>query len=49
MDKNNELPKFDLPIDFVVTDEITGELLNQYGRFPCKIKAGLYIFCTNGY
>ena len=49
MDKNNELPKFDLPIDFVVTDEITGELLNQYGRFPCKIKAGLFIFCTKGY
>ena len=47
--KNNELPKFDLPIDFVVTDEITGELLNQYGRFPCKIKAGLFIFCTKGY
>ncbi|WP_106829300.1 AraC family transcriptional regulator [Parabacteroides pacaensis] len=43
-----EIPKFDLPLDYIVMDDITGELLNQYGRFPCKIKAGLFILCTQG-
>lgn len=43
-----ELPKFDLPIDFVVTDEIPVALLQTYGRFPCKIKACLFVLCTQG-
>ena len=33
---NHELPKFDLPIDFVVTDEIPVALLQNYARFPCR-------------
>ena len=45
---NHELPKFDLPIDFVVTDEIPVALLQNYARFPCKIKACLFILCTRG-
>lgn len=43
-----ELPKFDLPTAFVVTDEIPVALLQAYGRFPCKIKACLFILCTRG-
>lgn len=46
MDDN--IPKFDIPLDFIVGDSITGEILNQYGRFPCKIKAGTFILCTEG-
>ena len=45
---DNELPKFDLPESFVATDEIPVALLQTYGRFPCKIKAGLFILCTRG-
>lgn len=45
---NTELPKFDLPTEFVVTDEIPVPLLQAYGRFPCKIKACLFILCTRG-
>ena len=38
----DNIPKFDLPVDFIVGNSITGEILNQYGRFPCKIKAGIF-------
>ena len=39
----DNIPKFDLPVDFIVGNSITGEILNQYGRFPCKIKAGIFV------
>lgn len=45
---DDSLPKFDLPNDFVADDSITGDILNLYGRFPCKIKAGLFILCMEG-
>ena len=35
---DDALPKFDLPVDFVTDDSITGDILNQYGRFPCHIR-----------
>ena len=43
---DDALPKFDLPVDFVTDDSITGDILNQYGRFPCHIKAGVFVLCT---
>ena len=43
-----DLPKFDIPKDFIVGDGITGDILNMYGLFPCKIKAGVFAFCTRG-
>ena len=45
---DHELPKFDLPVDFVATDEIPVTLLQNYARFPCKIKACLFVLCTTG-
>ncbi|WP_294472570.1 helix-turn-helix domain-containing protein [uncultured Bacteroides sp.] len=48
MIKKEALPKFDLPVDFVADDNITGDILHQYSRFPCKIKAGIFILCTEG-
>ena len=45
---DDALPKFDLPVDFVTDDGITGDILNQYGRFPCHIKAGVFVLCTRG-
>lgn len=35
---NDSFPKFDLPIDFIADDSITGDILNYYSNFPCKIK-----------
>ena len=40
--------KFDLPVDFIADDSITGDILNYYGNFPCKIKAGVFVLCTEG-
>lgn len=48
MINKDALPKFDLPVDFVANDSITGDILNQYSRFPCKIKAGIFILCVEG-
>lgn len=45
---NDSFPKFDLPIDFIADDSITGDILNYYGNFPCKIKAGVFVLCTEG-
>jgi len=44
----NEIPKIDLPVDFTVGDDVTISLLNNYGHFPCKIKAGLFVLCKEG-
>ena len=30
---DGNLPKFDLPIDFIADDSITGDILNMYSRF----------------
>lgn len=43
-----DIPKLDLPVDFIVGDNITSEILNLYGRFPCKIKAGIFVLCMKG-
>lgn len=48
MEINVDLPKFDLPKDFIVGEGVTGDILNMYGLFPCKIKAGVFAFCTRG-
>lgn len=42
------IPKFDLPVDFIVDDNITGAILNLYGKFPCKIKAAIFALCCGG-
>ena len=31
-----DLPKFDIPKDFIVGDGIMGDILNMYGLFPCN-------------
>lgn len=48
MDIDGALPKFDIPKDFIVGDNISCEILNMYGLFPCKIKAGVFAFCLRG-
>lgn len=45
---NDNIPKLDIPKEFIVGDNVTGEILKLYGRFPCKIKAGLFVFCLQG-
>jgi AraC family transcriptional activator of pobA len=42
------LPKFDLPVDFLIDENIGVSILNLYGRFPCKIKAAIFALCITG-
>lgn len=44
----HDLPKFDLPADFVIMHELPISLLQSYARFPCRIKACLFVLCTKG-
>jgi AraC-like DNA-binding protein len=43
----NEIPLIDCPIDYIY-GEASGKVLNEYGRFPCKIQCGVYAFMIKG-
>lgn len=43
----NEIPLIDCPIDYLF-GEASGKVLNEYMRFPCKIKCGVYAFMAKG-
>lgn len=43
-----EFPKIDLPVSFIITNEVTPEILHSYKYFPCKIKACIFVLCTRG-
>ena len=42
-----EIPLLDCPSPFLVGDA-SGKIMNEYGRFPCKIKCGVYAFMVRG-
>lgn len=44
----SEFPKIDLPVSFIITNEVTPEILQYYQYFPCKIKACIFVLCTQG-
>lgn len=48
IDDSGKLPMFDLPVDFVVYDNVTAQLLNFYGTFPCKMDTFVLAFCEKG-
>jgi len=43
-----KIPLLDCPSDFLIGDA-SGRVMNEYGRFPCKIKCGVYAFMVRGY
>ena len=46
--KDSKLPQFDMPMDFLVYDDIRKDLLSYYGAFPCKIYACVFCYITAG-
>lgn len=42
------IPRYDLPVDFIVDKSVDGSILNFYKQFPCKIKAGVFALCLTG-
>ncbi len=47
MSKDKQIPLLDCPVDFLIGDA-SGKLMNEYGRFPCKIKCGVFAFMVHG-
>lgn len=47
-DKPKELPKLDIPEDWVIGTDISREILNMYTNFPCRLKAGIFVLCLQG-
>lgn len=45
---NQKIPLLDIPVDIIAGDDVTGQLLNDYGRFPCRIKACIFALCVQG-
>lgn len=48
MDKQeNAIPLIDCPVDYLIGDA-TGKIMNEYCRFPCQIKCGVFILMVEG-
>lgn len=47
-DKPKELPKLDIPEDWIIGTDISREILNMYTNFPCRLKAGIFVLCLQG-
>lgn len=46
MDK--ELPKIDLPEEWIAGTGISKDLLSLYTNFPCRLKAEIFVLCMDG-
>ena len=47
MDEQKNIPLLDCPVDYLIGDA-SGKVMNEYGRFPCKIKCGVYAILVRG-
>lgn len=47
MEKQKNIPLLDCPVDYLIGDA-SGKIMNEYGRFPCKIMCGVYAFLVRG-
>lgn len=45
--QDNAIPLIDCPVDYLIGDA-TGKIMNEYCRFPCKIKCGVFILMVEG-
>lgn len=47
MSEANNIPLLDCPKEYLIGDA-SGKVMNEYGRFPCKIKCGVYALMVRG-
>lgn len=45
--ENNDIPLLDCPVDYLIGDA-SGKIMNEYGRFPCKIQCGVFALMVRG-
>ena len=46
--QENNIPILDCPYGDYMIGDASGKLMNEYGRFPCKIKCGVYALLVRG-
>lgn len=44
----NDIPKIDIPVDWVIGTDISKEILNLYTDYPCRMKAQIFVLCLGG-
>ena len=47
MENEKNIPLLDCPVDYLIGDA-SGKVLNEYGRFPCKIQCGVCAILVRG-
>lgn len=45
--EEKSIPLLDCPVDYLIGDA-SGKVMNEYGRFPCKIACGVYALLVRG-
>ena len=40
----SNIPKYDLPVDYIVGEGFAKDLLKSYKNFPCKIESAYLFF-----
>lgn len=48
MKPENDIPKIDIPADWVVGTDISKEILSLYTNYPCRLKAEIFVLCMQG-
>ena len=48
MKENANIPLLDCPLDYLMGDA-SGKIMNEYGRFPCKIKCAVVAMMVRGH
>lgn len=43
-----ELPKIELPEEWIIGTGISKELLSLYTNFPCRLKSEIFVLCMDG-
>ena len=46
--EENELPKIDLPEDWVIGTDINKDLLGLYTHYPVRLKCEIFVLCLEG-
>ena len=46
--RENNIPIVDCPYGDYMIGDASGKLMNEYGRYPCKIKCGVYALLVRG-
>lgn len=45
----NDLPKIDIPVNWIIGTDISKEILSMYTNFPCRLKAEIFVLCMQGH